>query len=141
MSIDVTFYEKKFPYKGVVKGSVSDNFVIPQMINEDPCSFKVNDEELLHSQDYNRDNFDLINKNEEFYDPWQNGHNENINHTENLRTSTRHRKNPTWHKDYVMHCTKDTSKKFTSPHYPPTFPYFHFAMLTQTHRNLFSLIS
>lgn len=111
------------------------------MINEDPCSFKVNDEELLPSQAYNRDNFDLINKNEEFYDPGQNDHNENINHTENLRTSTRQRKNPTWHKDYVMRCTKDTSKKFISPHYPQTFPYFHLEMLTQTHKSLFSLIS
>ena len=41
-----------------------------------------------------------------------------------------------------MHCNDASSgKKFTSPHYPPTFPYYHSALLTQTHKTFLTAVS
>lgn len=69
--------------------------------------------------------------------------------SKNLKSSGRTRKTPSWHNDYVVNCNTSkiyssseiNSKKLTSSQYPPTYPYFHFALLTETHKSFLTTIS
>lgn len=78
MSRDVIFCESIFPYKGEIERNVNDKVVLLKVIPEEEL-FEIHDEEFLPSQDYS-DNVDLINENEEFYDPNQDNHNEEDDH-------------------------------------------------------------
>lgn len=117
--------------------------------------------DFIPANDYNPDEFDIINEDEHFNFPEQqecekdmyaeendidNENHQNVPVADNLRFGLRERKKPSWHNDYIMHCntidaTTSNTKQFTSPHFPPTYPYYHSDLLTQTHKSLLSTIS
>lgn len=157
MSRDVIFYESLFPYKSIKENSSGEKLVIPNEFED----FEVCANDFIPANDYNTDEFDIINEDEHFNFPEQqegeedmyaeendidNENHQNVPVADNLRFGLRERKKPSWHNDYIMHCntidaTTSNTKQFTSPHFPPTYPYYHSALLTQTHKGLLSPIS
>lgn len=145
MSRDVVFYENHFPFKG--KSNIHDvsNDVLP-VDSAEELDFQVQHQDFIPSNDYNSDVLDIEELDDvaEIEEEQQNQEQVHIN-LNTGRTGTRTRKIPSWHIDYVMHCNTsddgESSKVYTSPHVPPTFPYIQSPILTQCHKSLLSLVS
>ena len=100
--------------------------------------FQVLEEDFIPSHDYDPDYADIGDDQHEFNGNEEHVHEEQPNEEHHNRENTRTRKKPSWHQDYVMHCSDEetpTTKTYSSPHFPPTYPYMQSALLTECHKS------
>lgn len=158
MSRDVVFYEEAFPFQ-MKQDENTIKLVMPNIRVEDLCEdhhtsvpssndtsqdefFTTHEDDFLPSDDYDPDHVDIG-------DDDQVNTNNNISHSSSQsqssssssdnapKNNTRTRIKPVWHQDYIMHCIVDnnqSSKTYSSLHYPPTFPYIQSELLTDCHK-------